>query len=196
VLWSALAALVAAAVVAAVVFGEDLWGAGGKTKDASAAAPSAAQDETVTETLPETDVVPELPSLEEQTDTGSEPADVVPVEPDPAATTGDLGLAVPMTQPACDGSWVVFLGAAIEPTRYAADVQVLLDSNPAAQYTLTQGSCSSMRQQLDDGTLIYAVWTGPYADQTEACAARASFGDAAYVKRMDHTTPAEQTWEC
>jgi hypothetical protein len=101
-----------------------------------------------------------------------------------------------MTAPACDGSWVVFLGAATDPARYVADVRVLLDGTPSAQYTLTQGGCSSMRQKMPDGTLIYTVWTGPYADRAAACAARASLGSTAYVKRMDDTTPAEQTWEC
>jgi hypothetical protein len=196
VLWSALALLLSAAVAVALVFGDDLWGGGGPVKTKDAAAPSIAQDDPAAETLPETGTLPDLPSVDEPADSGAEPTPTDPLEPDPTATTGDLGLAVPMTAPACDGSWVVFLGAATEPLRYAEDVQVLLDGNPSAQYTLTQGSCASMRQQLPDGTLIYAVWTGPYADQAAACAARASMGDAAYVKRMDDTTPAEQTWEC
>jgi len=178
--------------VVAAVFGDDLWG-GSAAKDADAASQTGVPDETITEQLPQPESTPEPSPFDGQQDTGLEPT---PVEPDPGATTGDLGLAVPMTAPACDGSWVVFLGAAIDPSRYAADVQVLLDSNPAARYTITQGGCSSMRQQLDDGTLIYAVWTGPYADQAEACAARAGFGDAAYVKRMDNSTPPDQTWQC
>lgn len=114
----------------------------------------------------------------------------------PDVTTGDLGLGLPMTSPACDGTWIVFLGAATDATRYSADVRALLDSHPGSMYTLTQGGCSSMRQQLPDGSLIYAVYTGPYPDQAAACAARAQVGGDAYVKRMDDVTPAEQLWEC
>jgi hypothetical protein len=192
VVWAAVGALLAAVVViAAVVFGDDLFN-GTEAADSAAPAPSVAQDETVTETLPEpdTDSAPPLPSLgEEEPDPSIEP-----VQPAPLA--GDLGLAVAMSSPACDGTWVVFLGATTDPASYPADVQTILDSNPGAQYTITQGGCSSMRQQLPDGTKIYAVWTGPYADQAQACAARAGFGEGAYVKRMDNSTPPEQLWEC
>ncbi len=112
------------------------------------------------------------------------------------ATNGDLGLGVPMSSPTCDGTWIVFLGAATDAARYSADVRALLDSHPGSMYTLTRGGCSSMRQQLPDGSLIYAVYTGPYPDQAAACAARAQVGGGAYVKRMDNVTPAEQLWEC
>ncbi|MGY2126965.1 hypothetical protein [Blastococcus sp. SYSU DS0617] len=101
-----------------------------------------------------------------------------------------------MTLPECDGSWVVFLGAATEPAAYAADVRTLLNSRPDAKYLLTRGSCTSMRPALSDGTLIYSVWIGPYPDQATACAARAVVGGGAYVKRMDNTTPPEQLWQC
>jgi hypothetical protein len=114
----------------------------------------------------------------------------------PPPVKGDLELSVPMSTPACDGSWLVFLGAATDPSAYAADVSALLGSRPGAAYTLTEGGCSSMRQQLDDGSLIYAVYTGPYPDQTSACAARAAIGGIAYVKRMDDVSPAERTWQC
>jgi serine/threonine-protein kinase len=53
-----------------------------------------------------------------------------------------------------------------------------------------------MRQQLPDGSLIYAAYIGPYPDQAAACAVRAAVGGSAYVKRMDDVTSAEQLWEC
>ena len=189
-LWAALGALLAAAILVGVAFfGDDLWN-GTEASGSDRPAPSAAQEEDPADTGTDTETLPDLPTLEP--DPGAEP----PVETDPGVVNGDLGLGVPMTSPACDGTWVVFLGAATDPAAYESDVQTLLDANPGAQYTLTQGSCSSMRQSLPDGTLIYTVWTGPYADQAQACAARAGYGDGAYVKRMDDSTPPEQLWEC
>jgi serine/threonine-protein kinase len=136
------------------------------------------------------------PSTPVEDSAPSDPVSESTAPTQPTIANGDLGLSVPMTAPVCDRSWVVFLGAAIDPAVYASDVQVLLDANPGAEYTLTQGGCTSMRQALDDGTLIYAVWTGTYPDQASACAARVGFGDTAYVKRMDNSTPADQLWEC
>jgi serine/threonine-protein kinase len=133
----------------------------------------------------DTDTSPQAPASDSSTPTESS-----------QAPSGDLGLGVPMTSPACDSTWVVFLGAATNPATYAADISTLLDTYPGAMYTLTQGGCSSMRQQLDDGTLIYTVWTGPYPDQAAACAARTQFGGGAYVKVMDDVTSPDLLWEC
>jgi hypothetical protein len=112
-------------------------------------------------------------------------------------TNGDLGLAVPITQPACDGSWVVFLGSSTDPTQYQAAIGGLLTRYPGSSYLLTSGSCTSLRQADTDGNPIYAVYTGPYPSQDEACAARAQSGDPhAYVKVLDNTTPPDQIWTC
>lgn len=109
---------------------------------------------------------------------------------------GDLALETPMTEPTCDGSWVVFVGAATNPASYQDMVTRLLESHPSSKYTVTAGGCASMRQSLPDGTLIYAVYVGPYPDQAAACADAARIGGGAYVKRMDDVTPPEQTWDC
>ncbi|MCZ2826076.1 MULTISPECIES: hypothetical protein [unclassified Modestobacter] len=109
---------------------------------------------------------------------------------------GDLGLEVPISSPACDGTWIVFLGAAIDAATYESDISRLLAGQPDAKYLLTEGGCSSMRQRLPDGSLIYSAYIGPYPDQAAACAARAAVGGGAYVKRMDNVTSAEQLWEC
>jgi serine/threonine-protein kinase len=130
----------------------------------------------------------------------SAPATTGPAET-PTETASDaggdpLGLGVPMTPPACDETWVVILGSAIDPVTYAADVSALLSANAEAKYVLTQGACSSLRQQTPEGNQIYAVYLGPYPDQASACAVKLEIGAAAYVKRMDDTTPPEQTWTC
>ena len=68
--------------------------------------------------------------------------------------------------------------------------------DPGAKYVLTQGACLSLRQSMPDGSQIYAVYLGPYPDQAAACTVSIEFGGGAYVKRMDNTTPPEQTWQC
>lgn len=206
VVWAAVGAFVAAALVAAgIVWGPALWD-GETASDASASSPSASADtgngsdtdRDEDAAPPDDESVPELPTLGEDDGTGDDATspEPTPAETEPATADGDLGLAVPMTAPTCDGTWAVFVGAATDTARYAADVQTLLDAHPTAEYTLTQGGCSSMRQQLPDGTLIYAVWAGPYPDQASACAARTQFGEGAYVKRMDDSTPADKLWPC
>ena len=105
-------------------------------------------------------------------------------------------MSVPISSPACDGTWVVFVGAATDPATYAVDITTLLESNPGSQYVLTRGGCSSMRQELPDGSQIYAVYVGPFPDQAAACTVQAGIGGLAYVKQMDDVTPPEQLWEC
>jgi serine/threonine-protein kinase len=110
---------------------------------------------------------------------------------------GDLGLAVPISQPACDGSFVVFLGSSTSPAEYQTAIQGLLTQYPGSSYLLTAGSCTSLRQAYTDGNQIYAVYTGPYLSQAEACAALGTSGDPdAYVKVLDNTTPPEQIATC
>ena len=121
----------------------------------------------------------------------------VVVEPLPSpAAAGDLGLGVPISPPACDGSWVVFVGNSTDPALYRTEVPAFLSSRPGSKYLLTEGGCSSMRQRMPDGNQIYAVYIGPYPTQADACAARAQAGGDAYVKRMDNSTPAAQLWQC
>ncbi|WP_447009079.1 serine/threonine-protein kinase [Saccharothrix sp. DSM 118769] len=121
----------------------------------------------------------------------------VSVPPVVAAPPGaDLGLAEPMSVPACDGAYVTFVGAAVEPARYRTDVQRLLSDHPGARYlhSPTTG-CGSLRRQLD-GADIYAVYYGTFATQDDACAQRAATGGDAYVKRLDHTTPPSHLFTC
>jgi serine/threonine-protein kinase len=116
-------------------------------------------------------------------------------DPQPARGRGDLGLPTPISTPACDSSWVVIIGSAVDPGGYEDTIAALLDAHPGASYLLTEGGCSSLRQQLD-GNRIYAAYSGPYPTQAAACRARAGVGGDSYVKVLDNTTPAEQLWTC
>jgi cell division septation protein DedD len=201
--WSALAVAVVGAVVAGVV----VLGGGSEEDVAPAAdstwgAPTSGQARATEDARDESDAASSAEPGEESSAPRSSTARTRPAPTTssppavPVTPTGSLDVWVPMTRPACDGSWVVFLGAATDPAAYEADVRTLLSSQPTAKYVLTQGSCSSMRQALPDGTLIYTVYVGPYPDQAAACSARAAIGGAAYVKRMDDVTPADQLWQC
>jgi serine/threonine-protein kinase len=105
----------------------------------------------------------------------------------------DLGLATPLTTPACDGSFVVVLGSAITPARYRADVQRFLDAHPGAHYlhTPTTG-CGSLRQQVN-GADVYAVYDGPFASKEAACGRRSG---NSYVRRLDNTTSPATVISC
>jgi len=108
-------------------------------------------------------------------------------------SSADLGLATPMSTPACDGSYVVVLGSAVTPARYRADVQQFLAANPGAGYLHAPSTgCGSLRQQLN-GADVYAVFAGPFTTKAAACARRSG---GAYVKRLDTTTPATQVISC
>jgi serine/threonine-protein kinase len=157
------------------------------------------QEETTAAEDPTDTPAPALSTPGGSEDPTSAPATTASVETPTATETGGsdpLGLGVAMTSPACDGTWVVILGSATDPASYAAGVTALLSSNPEAKYVLTQGACSSLRQQTADGDQIYAVYLGPYPDQAAACEVSTGIGGGVYVKRMDATTPADQTWEC
>jgi serine/threonine-protein kinase len=114
----------------------------------------------------------------------------------PSSPAGDLGLATPISRPACDGRWVLFLGSATDPAAYRADVARLLDGRPGAHYLLTAGGCSSLRQRMPDGSRIYAVYLGPFPDRAAACAAHREVGGRSYVKVLDDSTPPDRLWSC
>lgn len=55
----------------------------------------------------------------------------------PAPSDGDLGVSVPVSSVACDGEYVVFVGAAVKPGSYDADVERYLHypRTHASRYT-------------------------------------------------------------
>jgi serine/threonine-protein kinase len=113
-----------------------------------------------------------------------------------ASPTGDLGLATPISRPPCDGQWIVLVGATTTPGQYPDGVDHLLQSYPGSHYLLTEGSCASLRQGLPDGSVIYAVYFGPYPTPAAACGMRVQVGDHAYVKVLDDVAPPDRPWKC
>jgi serine/threonine-protein kinase len=189
-----------ALVVVAVLTGVILGGLGPSGDRGNAAAPTTTADPTQPP-APSPATGPSTPTTGATTPP-STPTSAAPTAPSTAPPTapsqpapGDLGLGTPISRPACDSSWVVFLGSATDPATHRSRVADLLAAHPGASYLLTEGSCSSLRQRLD-GNLIYAVYRGPFPSQAAACAAKDQAGGDSYVKKLDDTTPADQLWSC
>lgn len=114
----------------------------------------------------------------------------------PVMLVGDLGLIVPISQPSCDGSYITLIGAAIAPGNYAVDVGKQIDLYSGSNYLLTRGLCTSLRQQMPDGSDLYVIYYGPYATREEACNARAFGPSDAYVKRLDNSSDPTTSVNC
>jgi serine/threonine-protein kinase len=108
----------------------------------------------------------------------------------------DLSVSVPISTPACDGSYIVIVGSAIDPDQYQRTVQGILDEYPGARYLHAPSTgCESLRRQLE-GADIYAVYYGPFADKEEACDRRAELGEGPFVRRLDNTSSPERAVSC
>ncbi|NNG36493.1 Hsp70 family protein [Nakamurella aerolata] len=136
------------------------------------------------------------PTTQQQTpDPTTEKADPTPAEngPPPAeAENGiDLGVSVPISSPGCSGQYVVFVGSAVVPGKYAEDVQRFLNNYPDAQYLRTDATCSSFSPDYK-GNPIYSAYYGPYSSKASACEQRNSLGGDATVKQaIDSGEPLE-----
>lgn len=125
-----------------------------------------------------------------------EPLTPAPTRPSVHTLTGDLGVSRPITQPACDGRFVVFVGAAVHPPAYQAEVQHLLDTYPGSEYLLASNTCPSLRARDNAGNEIYGVYYGPFTIREQACHAQGSRGGTSYVKVLDTVTDSSVIIEC
>ncbi|GAA1482800.1 hypothetical protein GCM10009624_32400 [Gordonia sinesedis] len=107
--------------------------------------------------------------------------------PAPARGAGDLGLATPITRPACNGTGIVVVGNATNPGTYASEIQGILDNYSGASYLRTDQSCPSLRQSLN-GNPIYAVYYVAGQSTEQVCALRARLGGDVYGKWLDTST--------
>lgn len=115
-----------------------------------------------------------------------EPTTAASPVPDQSRPQGDLGLSVPMTVPACDGSTILVVYNAVTPGAYASEIAAALDRYPGAQYLRTDSSCASLKQH-ENGNPIYAVFFAD--DSLAATCARKAGHDGAYARRLDDSTP-------
>ena len=120
------------------------------------------------------------------------PPVVQPSPPAPVLQPGDLGLTSPLRPVDCTGKFIVIYHSSLAPDSYAADVQANLANHPGSKYLLTLGSCTSFNRVSASGTMIYAVYGGPFDTLAQACVAASRYSDA-YVKVLDNTTPPDQS---
>ncbi len=87
--------------------------------------------------------------------------------------------------PPCDGSYVLVVGSVTTPVGYQEAVVRLLDATPGAQWFTTEGTCGSLRDRSDDGTLIHTVYLGPFPTADAALSACSAGPPDAYARRLD-----------
>ncbi|MFN3601343.1 MAG: serine/threonine protein kinase [Dietzia sp.] len=119
------------------------------------------------------------------------PAEIAAVLDDcssPPASTGDLGLGVPMSRPACDGRGIVVLYSAVTPGAYAQEISTALARNPGASYLRTDMACPSLRARDENGNVIYAVYRPSGYSRQELCADVRAVGPPAYGRWLDTTS--------
>ena len=112
----------------------------------------------------------------------------------PSVESPDLGLQVPISRPACDGTGIVVLGSAYTPGQYRQQVERMLSLNPGASYLRTDLACPSLAQEKD-GNPIYAVYRVAGKTVGQVCAAVAAAGDGTYGRWLSDDSEPE-TIEC
>jgi serine/threonine-protein kinase len=132
-------------------------------------------------------------------DAGAPAADTGTADPSPSSPRSptDGGSTAPGTVqsdlpapvvPPCDGSFVLIVGSVTSPIGYQDAVVRLLDATPGATWFTTEGTCGSLRDRSDGGTLIHTVYLGPFRTAEAALASCGAGPPDAYVKRLDDGT--------
>ena len=152
-------------------------------------------------TLPET-TLPEttLPATTTTAPVTTAPVTTVPVTTAPGAgqdaVPGDLAIeGRPMLRPGCDGSYITILASAVGDQATPDGIESVLDAYPNSKYLRTDQTCSSLRPDVD-GAPIYVVYFGPFAVESDACAARAQGPEGAYAKQLSNDVPPDQGVSC
>lgn len=114
----------------------------------------------------------------------------------PSKSDPDLGVGVPLSRPACDGTGIVILDSATTPGQYQQDIARALSNNPGASYLRTDISCPSLRQQSDDGNPIYAVYRPAGSTKEQLCSAVRAAGKGTYGRWLDTTSDPDTPVEC
>lgn len=112
------------------------------------------------------------------------------------AGAAGLGLATPISAPACDSTGIVVLGAATNAISYRRDVAALLKAHPGASYLITDRACPSLRQSTAAGDHIHAVYRPAGESATSVCAAVKRAGGRPYGKRLDCASDPAATIRC
>lgn len=151
-------------------------------------------------TVPAASTTSTTSSTTTTTTTTTVPPTTVPVTTAPGAdddaVPGDLAIpGRPMQRPTCDGSFITIIASAVGDDATADGIAAVLDAYPGSEYLRTDQTCSSLRPDVD-GAPIYVVYFGPFAFDTDACAARAEGPDGAYAKELSQDVGPDQVVDC
>lgn len=114
----------------------------------------------------------------------------------PDAVPGDLGIpGRPMQQPPCDGAYITVLASPIGTQATASGVASVLEQYPGSNYLRTDQTCPSLTPS-SDGQPIYVIFLGPFAFDTDACAARAEGPEGAYARRLSDELGPDHSVAC
>ena len=103
-----------------------------------------------------------------------------------------------MQRPPCDGGFITVLASPIGDQATAGGVAAVLDQYPGSNYLRTDQTCPSLSPS-SGGEPIYVIFYGPFAFDSDACAARADGPDGAYARQLsddlgpDHTVACPET---
>lgn len=150
--------------------------------------PSENADSAIDSPTPGTTTITEqLPPVENALPTASA-APTTPAETVSARNPADLGLSIPISTPACDGTAVVIVENATNPETDRGVIAGALATNPGAQYMRTDQSCPSLRQIHESGNLIYAAYVVVGQGKSAICSAFPRFADDDYGKLLDRVS--------
>lgn len=105
---------------------------------------------------------------------------------DSGAVPGDLAVpGRPMQQPSCDGSYITVLASSIGAQASAASVASVLEQYSGSNYLRTDQTCASLTPAVD-GEPVYVIFYGPFAVDSDACAARVTGPEGAYARQLSN----------
>lgn len=120
-----------------------------------------------------------------------------PVNPAPAGRLpGDLGLAQPISSPACDGLGILVLKSATTPGAYAAEVADALAATAGSSYLRTDVTCPSLTSATPSGDPIYAVYVPAGYSRADVCGALEDAPSGAYGRWLSWTESPDHTIDC
>ena len=147
-------------------------------------------------TVPPTSAPPSSPpSTSPPTTEPAAPVTTAPGAPD-GAVPGDLAIpGRPMQRPPCDDSYITVLASAVGDQATAGGISAVLDQYPSSNYLRTDQTCPSLTPDVD-GEPIYVVFFGPFAFDSDACAARADGPEGAYARQLSNELGPDHSVAC
>ena len=100
-----------------------------------------------------------------------------------------------MQRPICDGSFITVLASPIGDQATADGVAAVLEQYPGSNYLRTDQTCSSLNQS-SDGQPIYVIFLGPFAFDSDACAARSEGPEGAYARQLSNEVGPDHSVAC